>query len=91
MRLDEQEVVASTRRNNVSALNQHWMPASARIPLNEITPALLREVAVSTTWGTPSIKRNSTILLRTVSNTAAGGGRAGLQPGQGDQVPRPPS
>ena len=68
--LDSQEVVLGTRRNYLSLLNKYWMPELARVPLDQITAALLRKVVASIPWGSPTLKRSAVVLLRSLLNTA---------------------
>lgn len=68
--LDGQEIVIGTRRNYLSILNKHWMPALARVPMDKINTALARKVSSEIAWKSPTAKRAAISLLGAVFNTA---------------------
>ncbi len=53
------EIVPGTRRNYLATINAYWMPWLGQLPINAITPMVLRKVISRTVWESPSVKREA--------------------------------
>lgn len=72
--LNSREIVAGTRQNYRSVLNMYWMPHLATVPIDQITPTLLRKIIADTQWSSQGVKRSAMQRLRTVLNAATAEG-----------------
>lgn len=68
--IDSREIVRGTRCNYLSMFNLYWMPALARVPLDQITSMMLRKIISATPWKTTSIKRSAISVLGSLFKTA---------------------
>jgi integrase len=55
--LDSLQIVDETRKNYRSALQVYWIPHLAKLPLDSITPMLMRKIATETQWTSASRRK----------------------------------
>lgn len=64
------EVVDGTRRNYVSCMNCYWLPNIGGMPINQITPTLLKEVIARIDWPSAPTRRTAIQRLSTIFESA---------------------
>lgn len=85
--LDSREIVAGTRKNYRSSLNQHWMPYLAMLPVNAVSAFDIRKIVVATEWKSPTAKRTALVRLRAVLRSAVNDGWLDKNPALGIDLP----
>lgn len=85
--LDSREIVAGTRKNYRSSLNQHWMPYLAMLPVNAVSAFDIRKIVVATDWKSPTAKRTALVRLRAVLRSAVNDGWLDKNPALGIDLP----
>ena len=88
--LNGREIVTGTRKNYRVSLNLYWMPYLATVPLNHITPVLLRQILASITWTSPATKRAAIQRLSALMNTAVKDGLIDRNPVEAIELPARP-
>lgn len=87
MWLDSREIVTGTRKNYRASLNLYWMPALATVPINHITPLMLRKILASITWSSTATKRAAIQRLSTLMGTAVKDGLVDRNPVDAIELP----
>lgn len=64
--LNSLQIVEGTRKNYLSALQTYWVPHLAKMPLDKITPMLLRKIATETQWTSPSRRKGAVRLVTSI-------------------------
>ena len=64
--LNSLQIVDGTRKNYLSALQIYWVPHLAKMPLDKITPMLLRKIATETQWTSPSRRKGAVRLVTSI-------------------------
>jgi integrase len=80
--------VEGTRKNYLWALNLYWMPHLAEVPVDRLTPTLLRKTIAAITWTSPGSKHQAIQKLATVLNTVLKEGHLTLNPTTVIDLPR---
>lgn len=88
--LNSREIVATTRQNYKSILNNWWMPKLASTQIAAITPALLRTLIGQIKWTSPGVKLRAMIVLTTIMDSAKSDGLISKNPLEGLDVPKVP-
>lgn len=88
--LNGREIVTGTRKNYRVSFNLYWMPYLATVPLNHITPVLLRQILASITWTSPATKRAAIQRLSALMNTAVKDGLIDRNPVEAIELPARP-
>jgi len=86
--LNGREIVKGTRDNYLSTLNLHWMQPLARVPVENITPMVLRRIIGEIAWKNTSIKRTAITALVTVLNSAVRDGLLERNPAKAIELPK---
>lgn len=68
--LNSLTIVKGTRANYLSAMNLYWMPALARLPLDKITPAMLRKLIGEISWPSELAQRTAQSRLNSLFKAA---------------------
>ncbi|MGV6396924.1 tyrosine-type recombinase/integrase [Pseudomonas caspiana] len=68
--LNSLQIVDGTRKNYRSALQTYWIPHLASMPLDKITPMLMRKIATETQWSSPSRRKGAVRLVTSILNQA---------------------
>jgi integrase len=88
--LNSREIAAGTRHNYVSAFNTYWMAPLALLPLDKITPTLLRKLVGEIEWSSPGAKRNALTRLGTLLTAAVHDGLIDRNPVANIERPKRP-
>lgn len=88
--LNSREVVDGTRRNYLSSMNIYWVPAMATIPVDQITPAVLRKVIGNIEWPSPGTKRAAIQRLSALFKSALIDGLVTRNPCEAIELPSRP-
>lgn len=86
--LDSREIVKGTRNGYKSALNLYWVPHLALVRIDFITTTLVRRILASTSWTSPSVKRNALVKLSTILRSAVEDGLIQKNPTDSIQLPK---
>lgn len=68
--LNSLQIVEGTRKNYRSALQTYWVPHLAELPLDRITPMLMRKIATETEWTSPSRRKGAVRMVTSIFNQA---------------------
>lgn len=68
--LNSLQIVESTRKNYRSTMQNYWVPHLAHLPIDAISPVLMRKVVNSITWSSP-VRRKDAVRLVTSLFTQA--------------------
>ena len=68
--LNSLQIVESTRRSYRSALQIYWVPYLADLPVDKITPMLMRKIATDIQWSSPSRRKGAVRLVTSIFTQA---------------------
>jgi integrase len=68
--LDSLQIVESTRKNYRSTLQTYWVPYLAHLPMDQISPVLMRKVVNDIKWTSPSRRKGAVRLIVSIFKQA---------------------
>ena len=68
--LNSLHIVESTRKNYRSTMQNYWVPHLAHLPIDAITPVLMRKIVNGIEWTSPVRRKNSVRLVTSLFNQA---------------------
>lgn len=68
--LDSLQIVEGTRKNYRSTLQTYWVPRLAALPLDKITPMLMRKLATEIQWTSPARRKGAVRLVTSIFSQA---------------------
>lgn len=68
--LDGLQIVEETRKNYRSALQIYWVPYLANLPMDKITPMLMRKIAQEIQWSSPARRKGAVRLVTSIFKQA---------------------
>lgn len=72
--LDMAEITPNTRNQYLKTLNKHWMTEFAPVPIDQIKPSALKEIAAGSRWQTAKTRNNAVSVVRRVFELAVDDG-----------------
>lgn len=68
--LNSLQIVESTRKNYRSTMQNYWVPHLAHLPIDAISPVLMRKVVNNITWSSPVRRKNAVRLVTSLFTQA---------------------
>lgn len=68
--LNSLQIVESTRKNYRSTMQNYWVPHLAHLPIDAITPVLMRKIVNGIEWTSPVRRKNAVRLVTSLFNQA---------------------
>lgn len=68
--LNSLQIVESTRKNYRSTMQNYWVPHLAHLPINAISPVLMRKIVNGIEWTSPVRRKNAVRLVTSLFNQA---------------------
>lgn len=68
--LNSLQIVESTRKNYRSTMQNYWVPHLAHLPIDAVSPVLMRKIVNSIEWTSPVRRKNAVRLVTSLFNQA---------------------
>ncbi|OZY42533.1 site-specific integrase [Pseudomonas fragi] len=68
--LNSLQIVESTRKNYRSTMQNYWVPHLAHLPIDAITPVLMRKIVNGIEWTSPVRRKNAVRMVTSLFNQA---------------------